>query len=418
MKTELFTRDIGVAEFENIEEMLERLDPSYPIFCFWPETLKARARHFTERFPGRALYAVKCNPHASVLDSLYHGGVRHFDTASLSEITVVRERFDDVQCYFNHPVKVRAHIESACKIYGVNDFVVDHPNELRKVLDIVPANAVIQVRLLVPTEHAVYQFCEKFGANEETAVELLQAIEASGRKPAVSFHVGSQCVDVASYEKALQLVAKALKRADVAPAYINVGGGFPSYYREDVPALDFYFSTITNTTKSLGLDGIELFCEPGRALVADGCSLVVQIQHRADDSLYINDGVYGCMLECTSRQTVSPARGLGRKRELSREMRDFRLFGPTCDPLDQFRYHFKFPEDINEGDWIELGVLGAYSVALDTRFNGFGVDVSVALRGRSTYDIDGNERVAGRDEIVASPSDSNQKFPLHPRVME
>ncbi|MCY4038296.1 MAG: hypothetical protein OXF09_02430, partial [Hyphomicrobiales bacterium] len=68
MNTELFARDIGVAEFDNIEEMLERLDPSYPVFCFWPETLGARARQFVEGFPGRALYAVKCNPHPSVLD--------------------------------------------------------------------------------------------------------------------------------------------------------------------------------------------------------------------------------------------------------------------------------------------------------------------------------------------------------------
>lgn len=417
MNTELFSRDIGVAEFENIEEMLERLDPSYPVFCLWPETLGARARKFVEGFPGRSLYAVKCNPHASVLDSLYHGGVRHFDTASLNEIASVAERFDDVNCYFNHPVKVRAHIESACKIYGVNDFVVDHPNELRKVLDIVPADAVIQVRLLVPSEHAIYEFSEKFGANEETAVKLLQAVETSGRKPAVSFHVGSQCIDVVSYEKALQLVAKVLSSADVTPEYINVGGGFPSYYREDVPPLDTYFSTITTTAKSLGLGGVEFLCEPGRALVADGCGLVVQVQHRADDALYINNGVYGCMIECTSRQTVSPARGLGRKRTLSKEMRDFRLFGPTCDPLDQFRYPFKLPADMEEGDWIELGVLGAYSVALDTRFNGFGVDTSVALRGRSTYDLDSNEHVAGRSGIAPQP-DASTQLPLHPRVME
>ena len=417
MNTELFARDIGVAEFDNIQEMLERLDPSYPVFCFWPETLGARARQFVEGFPGRALYAVKCNPHPSVLDSLYHGGVRHFDTASLSEIAAVAERFDDVNCYFNHPVKVRAHIESACKIYGVNDFVVDHPNELRKVLDIVPSDAVIQVRLLAASEHAVYEFTEKFGAKEETAVELLQAIEASGRKPAVSFHVGSQCIDVVSYEKALQLVAKVLSSADVTPEYINVGGGFPSYYREGVPPLDAYFSTITTTAKSLGLGDVEFLCEPGRALVADGCSLVVQVQHRAEDALYINDGVYGCLLECTSRQTVSPARGLGRKRTLSKEMHDFRLFGPTCDPLDQFRYRFKLPADMEEGDWIELGVLGAYSVALDTRFNGFGVDVSVALRGRSTYDLDSNEHPAGRTEIAPQPGTPKQ-FPPHPRIME
>ena len=150
----------------------------------------------------------------------------------------------------------------------------------------------------------------------KTAVELFQVIEASGRKPAVSFHVKSQCIDVASYEKALQLVAKVLSSGSVTPEYISVSGGFPFYYREGVPPLDAYFSTITTTAKSLDLGDVEFLCEFGRALVADSCGLVVQVQHRADDALYINDGVYGCLLECTSRQTVLPTSGLGRKRTL------------------------------------------------------------------------------------------------------
>ena len=393
-------RDASLAEFESIEELLDRLDPSYPVFCIWPETLAARARQFTGGFAGRCLYAVKCNPHPLVLDSLYRGGVRHFDTASLGEIAAVAERFEDARCYFNHPVKIRAHVQGACQIYGVNDFTIDHPKELAKLLDMVAEDAIIQVRLLVPSEHAVYSFAEKFGAAPETAVQLLQAVAQAGRRPAVSFHVGSQCVDAASWRDALQLVGEVVAEAKVQPEYINVGGGFPSRYREDVPTPEDCFNAIAEGAKALGAgtpDGIGLVCEPGRALVADGCGLLTQVQHRADDSLYINDGVYGCMFECAARQTMSPARALGRKRVLHGEMRPFRLFGPTCDPMDQFRHRFELPADIDEGDWVEFGVLGAYSTALDTRFNGFGVDVAVALRGHATYAPESNQNAAGRN---------------------
>ena len=388
-------RDASLAEFDSIEELLDRLDPSYPVFCIWPETLAARARQFVDGFAGRCLYAVKCNPHPLVLDSLYRGGVRHFDTASLGEIAAVAERFADARCYFNHPVKIRAHVQGACQIYGVNDFTIDHPKELAKLLDMVAEDAIIQVRLLVPSEHAVYSFAEKFGAAPKVAVGLLQAVAQSGRRPAISFHVGSQCVDAASWSDALALVGEVLDEAQVRPEYINVGGGFPSRYREDVPTPEDCFNAIAAGTAALG--DFDLVCEPGRALVADGCGLLTQVQHRADDSIYINDGVYGCMFECAARQTMSPARALGRKRALQGEMRPFRLFGPTCDPMDQFRHRFELPADIDEGDWVEFGVLGAYSTALDTRFNGFGVDVAVALGGHATYAPESNQHAPGRN---------------------
>lgn len=393
--------DASIAEFNSIEDVVERLDPPYPVFCIWPETLVARARQFLHGFPGHPLYAVKCNPHPLVLDCFYRAGVRHFDTASLDEITTIFERFKDAYCYFNHPVKIRAQVESACKIYGVNNFVVDHPKELQKLLGIVYEDAVIQVRLLVPSEHAVFRFAQKFGSNPESAVELLRAVEVSGRKPAISFHVGSQCTDAIAYAKALQLTGEVIKRAGVTPVYINVGGGFPSYYREDVPSLEIYFQTIAKNFANFGFDkDVTLLCEPGRGLVADGCGLIVQVQHRADDRLYINDGIYGCMFECASRQTMPPARALGRKRNLRGHMQRFQLFGPTCDPMDQFQHYFEFPSDIDEGDWIEIGVMGAYSMALGTRFNGFGVDAVVAVRGHATYAWGTNKDILGREPNI------------------
>ena len=88
-----------------------------------------------DQFPGRVLYAVKCNPHPHLLRALYDAGIRHFDTASLPEIAEVREMFPDAGAYFMHPVKPTCSKRWAYEVYGIRHFVIDHPAELAKVRD-------------------------------------------------------------------------------------------------------------------------------------------------------------------------------------------------------------------------------------------------------------------------------------------
>ena len=110
--------------------MLRALSPSYPVFCLRPHVIAATAKRFLDLFPGRVLYAVKCNPHPLVLAALYKAGIRHFDTASLPEIAQVRESLPDAACYFMHPVKGRAVIGTASRVYNIDQYVIDHPKEL------------------------------------------------------------------------------------------------------------------------------------------------------------------------------------------------------------------------------------------------------------------------------------------------
>jgi ornithine decarboxylase len=121
--------------FDDARAMIGKLTPSYPVYCLRPGVLAATAREFLERFPGRVLYAVKCNPHPLVLRALYDAGIRHFDTASLPEIALIHEMFPDTSAYFMHPVKARAVIRTSYEVYGVRHFVIDHPSELVKVMD-------------------------------------------------------------------------------------------------------------------------------------------------------------------------------------------------------------------------------------------------------------------------------------------
>ncbi|MHA1152849.1 MAG: type III PLP-dependent enzyme [Alphaproteobacteria bacterium] len=361
--------------FADVGSVVMAIEPSYPVFCLRPRVLEAAARRFMTLFPGTVLYAVKCNPHPMVLDVLYQAGIRHFDTASLPEIAQVHESYPRGHAYFMHPVKGRAVIKNAYTVYGIRHYVVDHASELDKVLEETGGeNLVIIVRLHTPpVEAALYHLAAKFGAEPDEAVELLRAAAARGCDTGLAFHVGSQCRDPAVYRKALALCGEVIARAGVDPVCLDVGGGFPvTYTNMEVPPLEAYMDQIRAGLKEIALNPtVELFAEPGRALVAEACSLLVQVQLRKDDQLYINDGIYGSLSEMAQVDLRMPARLIRIGGGASETARAFVLNGPTCDSLDVLPGTFALPEDAREGDWIEIGQVGAYSYALATRFNGF-----------------------------------------------
>ena len=363
------------ASYPTVDDMLAALEPSYPVYCLRPQVLKRNARRFLGTFPGRVLYAVKCNPHPLVLEALYEAGIRHFDTASLPEIALVRELFPEAETYFHNPVKGRAQIESAHHIYGVRHYVVDHPVEFEKLRRATHGDddIVVLVRVATPGGFAEVDLSAKFGASPRLAAELLEAVGAQGLTAGLAFHVGSQCLSPDSYGTAMEVVGEVLERAPVPIRILDVGGGFPAAYPNmAVPPLAAFIDRITEGRAKLGLPAdCELMCEPGRALVADGCSLAVQVQLRKERQLYLNDGVFGSLSELVVTRIMVPARVIRLGGATSRESAYFTLFGPTCDSNDVLPRPFRLPADVREGDWIEFHQIGAYSNAAATHFNGF-----------------------------------------------
>jgi ornithine decarboxylase len=120
-------------------------------------------------------------------------------------------------------------------------------------------------------------------------------------------------------------------------------------------------------------------CEPGRAMVADGMSLVTQVLLRKEDQVYINDGIYGSLSEMVTARVQMPVRAIRLKGGMSGTSMDFTIAGPTCDSLDVLPFTFHLPDDIDEGDWIEIGMVGAYGNALRTNFNGFYPDTFIEV---------------------------------------
>ncbi len=374
---------IQIPNFANVEEVVDELKPGYPVYCLRPAELKRQAAYFLDTFPGRVMYAVKCNPHLTVLQALYEAGIRHFDTASLAEIALVREHLPQADCYFMHPVKARAAIGTAHQVYGVDHFVIDHEKELDKIIDVTGGGdgKVVLVRIVTPVHDAQYQLSDKFGVSAEAAPELLKKVHDAHFQTGVAFHVGSQCRNPQAFVDGVDTALDVIENAGVPVHYLDVGGGFPAVYQDDhPPELGEYFNAIYDAfdQSRLRRDCV-LMCEPGRALVASGCTLLAQIQLRKDNKLYINDGIYQSLSETLLGKMKLPTRLINPARSIASECQDFTILGPTCDNLDILPAPFHLPVDADEGDWIEIGQTGAYTNSAATRFNGFYPETFVSV---------------------------------------
>jgi ornithine decarboxylase len=235
------------------------------------------------------------------------------------------------------------------------------------------------VRLATPGEGALFDLSEKFGAGPAQAAALLAAAEARGCRAGLCFHVGSQCTEPAAFARALELSRHVVAEAGVSLGWLDVGGGFPSVYESPVPRLESFMQAVEQGLASFDRPrDCVVMCEPGRALVATAMSVVVQVQHRRDNWLYLNDGIYGS-LSGTKIGTIYPLRLVRPSGPAAGQIAEFTVYGPTCDGLDELPWPFELPADVGPGDWIEVGMLGAYASALRTDFNGFLPDTYVTV---------------------------------------
>jgi ornithine decarboxylase len=363
-----------------VDDLVAALCPSEPMHCLRPAHIIDTAESFINGFPGDVLYAVKCNPEPEVLRALWAGGVRHFDCASLAEVQLVSSVLPKGAIHFMHPVKSRPAIAQAYAAHGVRDFVLDSETELQKILDETrnaPDLGLI-VRLALPAGTARYDLSGKFGAWPREAAALLRAARPHAKTLGVSFHVGSQCLDPLAWRDAIRIAGEVIRAADVTVELLDVGGGFPvAYPGMTPPPLSAFFAEIEASVDALNMPHLSVWAEPGRALAAAGTSVVVQVQLRRDGHLFINDGVYGSLSDAGVPAFRYPAR-LVRQSEAG--LAPFSFFGPTCDSADVMRGPFLLPADVEEGDWIEIGQLGAYGACLSTNFNGFNTRRMFAVR--------------------------------------
>ena len=362
-------------KFNTVNELVNLLKPDYPVYCIRTEEIKKSVKFFKENFPGKILYAVKTNPHEKVIKHIIANGIKDFDVASLNEIKLIKKINSEANLHFMHTVKSKESISSAYFDYGVKSFSLDNKDELRKILEATnqAKDLKLFVRIAISNEHAEIDLSRKFGAHPSEALGLVRLCKEHSKKLGISFHVGSQCMHKISFSKGLKEIENIIKKTKIIPDTINIGGGFPAIYPDLKPEpLINYMEEIKKGIRKLKLNKTpEIICEPGRAIVAESGSTIVKVILRKKQNLYLNDGTYGSLFDAGVPNFVLPTRMITNGRVQSKKLTSFSFFGPTCDSLDYMKGPFLLPNNIKEGDYIELGQLGAYGLTFRTNFNGF-----------------------------------------------
>jgi ornithine decarboxylase len=367
--------------FASVLKAIESLKPNEPLYLIHPAKFAEAAKTFIHGFPGDVLYAVKANPHPVALENLWAAGIRHFDTASLGEIEAVKSIFPDAICHFMAPVRLAGHAKAAFEQHGVTDYVVDSDSELDKLLTETgnPKKLRVFVRLVAQLGGALLEMSSKFGCRPEEAAKLLNKVKAAGAAPCLTFHVGSQCLSPFSYAQAIEIAQRTINMSGVQIAALDIGGGFPtSYSGQEAPPYHWYFDMIKEALNNLNLPGLPVMCEPGRALVGQGLSLVTKVLMRRGDRLYLNDGIYGSFDEQRFAgfdedypPTAISLDTKGRAKILGGEKRPFRAYGPTCDSADVLPRPQMLSANVATDDFVLFDAMGAYTVAARSSFNGF-----------------------------------------------
>jgi len=369
--------------FTSAAEFLRHRRPERPVLALRPHAAHRAATWFLANFPGRVLYAAKANDAPEIVDALVDAGIRSFDVASLVEI----ERLEPVEggeLYFMNPIKWREAIARAYRNFGIRSFAFDSEEELEKVVAETGGATDLNLflRVACPNTHSLIPLEGKFGVSSADAPALLLRARQVARRLGITFHVGSQAVVPAAFGEALRQIGQLIVESGVLVDAIDIGGGFPSRYpHSDPPELQSFMEEIMRAADELAVKhSCEVLCEPGRALVAEAESVIVRVDARRGNALYVNDGAFGTLFDAAYSGFRFPARLITiASRETGHEM-EFALYGPTCDSSDFLPGPFLLPECVREGDYVEIGQIGAYGRVLANRFNGFGEYDEVMLK--------------------------------------
>jgi len=372
---------------------LKAYQPDIPVFGMRPHAAARAAHWFLKHFPGEVAYAYKANSAVFLVGALYGAGIRAFDVASLPELEDAAT-IPQANLHFMHPVKSRLTIKRAYFEFGVKCFSLDSEDELEKILEETrnPDDLELFVRLTVPARNSSIPLEHKFGIAGKAATELLMRTRQHCDTLGICFHVGSQTATTDAYDLAFAAVRHHIVEAGVVVDAIDVGGGFPSRYGEYAPApLSDFIRTIDRGFNELPVShDCRLICEPGRALVAEAESLIVRVDARRGNELFINDGGYGALFDAAQLDFQLPVRLANRIAESGDPMENFQFWGPTCDSIDHMKGPFVLPSSIREGDYIEIGNMGAYGRAISGSFNGYGRYIDVILDDEPMYTMFGD----------------------------
>jgi len=364
-----------------VARFLAEQQPATPCLVLDIDRVAEKFRALREALPLATIYyAVKANPAPQVLERLAALG-SSFDAAGAEEIDAcLAAGAQPAAISFGNTIKKVSAIRRAFAA-GVSLFAFDSAEELEKLAQHAPGSRVY-CRIMVENAGADWPLSRKFGTTVESARELMLRAGELGLDPyGLSFHVGSQQTDTTSYEAAIGRVAMLftdLREAGVNLRMVNLGGGFPVRYRDEVPEIDAFGNAIMGAmTKHFGNALPDMLIEPGRFIVGDAgvvCAEVVLVSRREKHDpvrwVYLDIGRFGGLAE-TEGEAIKYR--ITTQHD-GTETGPVAIAGPTCDGADILyeRSNYRLPMALACGDRVELLSTGAYvSTYASQRFNGF-----------------------------------------------
>jgi len=330
--------------------------------------------------PAQMFYSVKANPAPEILRCLARLGSA-FDAASPGEIELcLAHGIDPARLSYGNTIKKEADIAAAFE-KGVRLFAFDAEAEVRKLAAAAPGSRVI-CRVLVDNEGAEWPLSRKFGCSPAMATELMLAAKGLGLDACgFSFHIGSQQTDLAQWDKVIEQIARLtheVRARGVELRLINLGGGFPSRYHQEVPTIETYgAAVIAAVRKHFGEPLPELIVEPGRGVVGDAGvieSEVVLISTKDVGEqtrwVYLDVGKFSGLAETMDeaiKYRLTTVHDGGPSGPVV-------LAGPTCDSVDILyeKAGYRLPLALKAGDKVRLLSCGAYTTTYSSvGFNGF-----------------------------------------------
>jgi len=355
---------------ESIEHLVKRYGS--PLFVIDAARIRAQYRRLASALPCVDLhYALKPLPHAAVIRALLDEGA-FFDLATNGEIDLVRRSgVPPARCVHTHPIKRDSDIRNALA-YGVDTFVVDNPDELRKFVKY-RGRASLLIRVSFRSPDAVCDLSKKFGCSPDAVAGLLElAAELRVKIEGLSFHVGSQALDPGMYVHAIDVCRELIDRAlqnGHRLGLLDIGGGFPVDYAGKAAPIEEYCAPIRSALGKLA-PGLRVIAEPGRYIAAPAAVAVSSVMGRAQRDgrwwYYLDDGVYGSYSGQMYDHAKYPIEALAAPGETYSSV----LAGPTCDSIDVITEAVDLPM-LDVGDLIVGREMGAYTWASASDFNFF-----------------------------------------------
>jgi ornithine decarboxylase len=366
---------------DRIREFLRNRLDDRPCLVVDLEVVRENYLAFAKAMPdSRVFYAIKANPAPELLRLLVSLG-SCFDTASVAEIEMaLAAGASPDRISFGNTIKKERDIARAHAL-GVRLFAVDSIPEVEKVARAAPA-AKVFCRFLFNCAGAEWPLSRKFGCDPQMAVEVLEHAQRQGLEPyGVSFHVGSQQRRTQAWDEALRSAAtifRACSERGINLAMVNLGGGFPTRYLKEVPAVEAYGRSIFRALrKHFGNQIPETIIEPGRGMVGNAgvieAEVVLVAKKSGEDNVrwvYLDIGKFGGLAETMDESIRYPIRTPRDGDPLGPCI----IAGPTCDSADVLyeRKPYELPISLEIGDKVLIEGTGAYTATYaSVAFNGF-----------------------------------------------